>query len=120
MSAAATVSAEPELRDFKKESTAFLPSALKRKKGGGTTGGGSRINAAPTLGSDVTSEGAAQAKPDLLGALREKLGPMAGTNNEDTPELDVKKRKLEPSRREKPKDDYDKFLAEMGDFLAPS
>lgn len=120
MSAAATVSAEPELRDFKKESTAFLPSALKRKKGGGTTVGGSRINAAPALGFDAISEGAAQAKPDLLGSLREKLGPMTSANSDDTPELHAKKRKLELSQKEKPKDDYDKFLAEMDDFLAPS
>jgi hypothetical protein len=46
--AAATVFAAPQLRDLKKEATAFMPSSLKRKKAGGSVGT-SRINAAPSL-----------------------------------------------------------------------
>ncbi|TDL28030.1 hypothetical protein BD410DRAFT_818522 [Rickenella mellea] len=43
---AATVSAAPQLRDFKKESTAFVPTTLKRKKAASET---VRINSAPSL-----------------------------------------------------------------------
>ncbi|KAL5533547.1 hypothetical protein ACEPAG_7 [Sanghuangporus baumii] len=126
-STTATVSAEPQLRDFKKESTAFVPAALKRKKAGGT--GGGKINAAPSVSSGAgngeaneagETEAAAAPKPDLLGSLRDKFGPMASTNasmgNDANSEKDgdqqTKKRKVEKS-----KDDYDKFLEEMGVLL---
>ncbi|KAH8111991.1 WW domain binding protein 11-domain-containing protein [Phellopilus nigrolimitatus] len=128
----ATVSAAPQLRDFKKESTAFLPAALKRKKGAGGTGASGRINAAPSLGTDASGTGvdtdaspsAVQPKPDLLGMLKEKFGPMSGASAGDAVEGDagVKRRKLEmdAGANSKPKDDYGKFLAEMGDILGPA
>ncbi|EJC98581.1 uncharacterized protein FOMMEDRAFT_143044 [Fomitiporia mediterranea MF3/22] len=118
----ATVSAEPQLRDFKKESTAFVPAALKRKKVGGATSG--RVNAAPSIGAETTGDASGDnvtgedvktaPKPDLLGSLREKFGPMANSANAtaDDGESGAKKRKIE-----RPKDDYDKFLTEMGDML---
>ena len=121
-SATATVSAEPQLRDFKKESTAFVPAALKRKKAGGS--GSGKVNAAPSVGTlgshgeDNESggvEAAAAPKPDLLGSLREKFGPMgsgAGANSDKDGDQLAKKRKVEKS-----KDDYDKFLEEMGELL---
>ncbi|KAL5494574.1 hypothetical protein ACEPAI_35 [Sanghuangporus weigelae] len=126
-STTATVSAEPQLRDFKKESTAFVPAALKRKKAGGT--GGGKINAAPSVSSDAgngeaneagETEAAAAPKPDLLGSLRDKFGPMTSTNasmgsdanSEKDGDQQTKKRKVQKS-----KDDYDKFLEEMGELL---
>ncbi|EGO30770.1 hypothetical protein SERLADRAFT_432395 [Serpula lacrymans var. lacrymans S7.9] len=47
---AATVSAAPQLRDFRKEATAFVPASLKRKKptAAGPTAS-SNINAAPSM-----------------------------------------------------------------------
>ncbi|KAI5120580.1 hypothetical protein M0805_002530 [Coniferiporia weirii] len=125
----ATVSAAPQLRDFKKESTAFMPAALKRKKAGGGAASG-RVNAAPALGTDAgdadgdagAEEGARQQKPDLLGTLKEKFGPMAGSASHPTSsefEGGTKRRKVEDVK-ERPKDDYDNFLAEMGDMLGPT
>ncbi|TEB05178.1 hypothetical protein FA13DRAFT_1769087 [Coprinellus micaceus] len=67
----ATVEAAPELRDFKKEATAFVPAAVKRKKAG--TG---------PVESNVDS---GSRRPDL--------------------------------QESKPKDDYAKFVEEMGDIL---
>ncbi|EKM61389.1 uncharacterized protein PHACADRAFT_156635 [Phanerochaete carnosa HHB-10118-sp] len=72
ISAAATVTAEPELRDFKKEATAFVPAALKRKKA--------------QLGTGSLSTSGHEAKPQAAN---------------------------------KSKDDYDKFLEEMGDIFGP-
>ncbi|KAI0330622.1 hypothetical protein GY45DRAFT_743002 [Cubamyces sp. BRFM 1775] len=108
--ASAVISAEPELRDFKKEATAFVPAALKRKKAGA-----SKVNAAPMVGpaqgNDEESEGAQQARPDLLSTLQDKFGAPP-----------PKKAKTEDAAKPTPakaKDDYDKFLEEMGDILAP-
>ena len=111
--ASAVISAEPELRDFKKESTAFVPAALKRKR----AGGGSKVNAAPTVGPAEDHDGdagpAPAARPDLLSTLQDKFGaPPAKKAKED-----VEGKKASAA---KPKDDYDKFLEEMGDILGPS
>ena len=110
--ASAVISAEPELRDFKKEATAFVPAALKRKK----PGTGSRVNAAPMVGASDGDAGEAEAtpaaRPDLLTALQDKLGAPP-----------AKKSKVETKGQEsqaKPKDGYDKFLEEMSDILGPS
>lgn len=105
----AVISAEPELRDFKKEATAFVPAALKRKK----PGAGSKVNAAPSVGpgdgDDIEGESAPAARPDLLSTLQDKFGAPPPT----------KKTKVEPKVPIKPKDDYDKFLEEMDDILGP-
>ncbi|KZT02514.1 uncharacterized protein LAESUDRAFT_730271, partial [Laetiporus sulphureus 93-53] len=115
---AATVEAAPQLRDFKKESTAFVPTVLKRKKAG-AAGATSKVNvnAAPSLGS---KEGSAEpepvafaARPDLLSTLKGQFGsaapppPKEGKNAETA------------GQKPKPKDDYEKFLEEMGDVLVP-
>ncbi|KAI6031531.1 WW domain binding protein 11-domain-containing protein [Pisolithus microcarpus] len=49
-SSSATISAGPQLRDLKKEATAFVPSSLKRKKASGSSATVPRINAAPSVG----------------------------------------------------------------------
>ncbi|EJF67078.1 hypothetical protein BD309DRAFT_850229 [Dichomitus squalens] len=111
--ASAVISAEPELRDFKKESTAFVPAALKRKR----VGTGSKVNAAPTVGLAEDHDGdagpAPVARPDLLSTLQDKFGP---------PPPKKAKGEVEGTKTSavKPKDDYDKFLEEMGDVLGPS
>lgn len=116
--AAATVFAAPELRDFKKEATAFMPSSLKRKKAGGPTAGSSRVNAAPSLGpsaEDAQAESVAgPARPDLLSTLKDQFGP--------TPPVTSQARGSAPPSKSTPKgkDDYAKFVEEMGDILGPS
>jgi hypothetical protein len=95
----ATISAEPELRDLKKEATAFVPAALRKKK---AAPGGSKINAAPSVGIDGDDEGndePALVRPDLLGALKEHF---------PTP------KKPEPPKK---KDEYAKFLEDVSDLL---
>ncbi|KAI0361149.1 hypothetical protein OH77DRAFT_1500558 [Trametes cingulata] len=112
LAASAVISAEPELRDFKKEATAFVPAALKRKKPGA---GASKVNAAPTVGpADDKSdepEAAPAARPDLLSTLQDKFGAPPPKKAK----VETEAAKTAPA---KPKDDYDKFLEEMSDILA--
>ncbi|KAF8665269.1 hypothetical protein AX16_000290 [Volvariella volvacea WC 439] len=103
--AAATIEVAPQLRDFKKEATSFVPSALKRKKAGpsGSSSSAPGVNAAPTV-EDSSQEpmSISTERPSLLGALKNQFGPS-------------------PSKPEqaKPKDDYEKFVEEVGDILNP-
>jgi hypothetical protein len=107
VAASATVSAEAQLRDFKKESTAFVPTSLKRKRaaagGGGSVG---KINAAPALDGDGENNGQAQgvahARPDIVSTLKVQFGSAKA--------------------QEKPKvmGDYEKFVEGMGDILGPA
>lgn len=106
VSSAAVVSAAPELRDFKKEATAFVPAALKRKRGSGVASS-SRVNAAPLVDSTGDSEPAAAPRPDLLGTLKSQFGSSSAS------------REVKPKSVQKHKDDYEKFLEEMGDVLGP-
>ncbi|THH33395.1 hypothetical protein EUX98_g788 [Antrodiella citrinella] len=107
VSIAATVSAAPQLRDLKKESTAFVPSTLKRKKAG-TAPAASQLNAAPSVGLADESDSVSTApRPNLLSTLRGQLGTGAPT--------------VTPSQKKpKPGDDYTKFMDEMGDILGPT
>ena len=111
-STAATISAAPELRDLKKESTAFVPSALKRKKAGTGTSVSSKVNAAPSVGPGEDDDAVANVpRPDLLGTLRGQLGTAVATATSSG-----------QNGQKKPKagDDYAKFVEEMGDILGPA
>jgi hypothetical protein len=103
---AATVFAAPQLRDFKKEATAFVPAALKRKKPGASGSATARVDAAPSLGPDTdtnNSETTIPARPDLLSTLKDRFGPVP------TAEAPAgKKRKVDIE-----KDDYDKFVEDV-------
>lgn len=106
--AAATISAAPELRDLKKESTAFMPAALRKKGAIATKASAAapKINSAPTLGptdvGDGQAAGPSQAKPNLLSVIKQ-FAPST-------------KPAAQP-QREKKADDYDQFVEEMGDIL---
>jgi len=109
-SASATISAEPELRDLKKEATAFVPPSLKRKKVSASAAT-PRVNAAPLVSRDGSElqESPAAVRPDLVSALRDQFGVPPpprppGTRSSEGP-------------APKNKDDYQKFLEEMGDLL---
>ncbi|KAI0032165.1 WW domain binding protein 11-domain-containing protein [Vararia minispora EC-137] len=96
-SVTATVSAEPELRDLKKESTAFVPASMRRKKAtAGAQASGGKVNAAPSVGGEVGEQ--REERPDLVSALKGQFG-------------DAKPRE---------KGDYEKFVEEMGDILGAS
>ncbi|KAJ4477947.1 WW domain binding protein 11-domain-containing protein [Lentinula lateritia] len=118
LTAAATISAEPQLRDLKKEATAFVPSALKRKRGGASSASTSRVNAAPGVGNDDdntdSSNALAPARPDLLSTLRNQFGSALPAANSEEPR---KKLKVEPVKKN---DDYERFVEEIGDILNPS
>ena len=118
---AVTISAPAQLRDLKKESTAFVPSSLKRKKtvGAPNTSGKvstSRINAAPEANLDESKDGEVEAaRPDLLGALMTNFpAPTARTGRDEAP---TKKPKLVITETMKSKDDYERFIEEIGDIL---
>ena len=104
----ATVSAEAQLRDLKKESTAFVPASLQRRRAvpaGGGAGKGTSINSAPALDGESHGEGrsAAPARPDLVNTLKGQFGS-------------VKEAKEKP----KAKGDYEKFMEGMSDILGPA
>ncbi|KZT74958.1 hypothetical protein DAEQUDRAFT_720148 [Daedalea quercina L-15889] len=110
--AAATVEAAPQLRDFKKEATAFVPTALKRKKA--AAGPASKINAAPSLKQKAGSEepeAPTAARPDLMSTLKQNLGSAVSVPAAKSTDSAVK------GAAAKSKDDYAKFLEEMGDVL---
>ena len=112
-SASATITAEPELRDLKKEAIAFVPPSLKRKKVSASPAT-SRVNAAPSVSIDgsESQELPATVRPDLVSALRDQFGAPP------PPQLTGTGSSKEPAP--KSKDDYQKFLEEMGDILGPS
>ncbi|KAH9033032.1 WW domain binding protein 11-domain-containing protein [Lactarius hengduanensis] len=103
VTASATVSAEAQLRDFKKESTAFVPTSLKRKRAA-AGGGAGKVNAAPTVDGekDGQAQGAAQVRPDIVSTLKAQFG--------DAPEVKAE-------GKPKVKGDYEKFVEGMGDIL---
>jgi hypothetical protein len=110
--ATATVSAEAQLRDFKKESTAFVPTSLQRKRAapGGGSGGGkaSKVNAAPALdgeGVGQAESAAPAARPDLVSTLKGQFGSAKEGKAQEKPKV---------------KDDYEKFVEGMGDILGPA
>lgn len=121
----ATVFAAPELRDFKKEATSFVPSNVKRKKAAGASGASSsRVNAAPSLSTLPSKPGSAgpsaeeslPVRPDLLGSLKGKFGaPPAASSAAATGKVKAK----ETQATKGAKDDYDKFVESMSDIIGP-
>jgi hypothetical protein len=106
--AAATISAAPELRDLKKEATAFLPSALTRKKASTAKNSAPKLNSAP----DTTGPGAsdhAAARPNIVSALKEQFGPV--------PSSSIKLNGPISSSGVKGKDGYERFVEELADIL---
>ena len=81
------------------------------------------MNAAPSLDagsaeSTLDNLGLKQ-KPDLVGSLKEKFG--SGPAGAITPkEVENQTEKIAANLKVKPKDDYEKFMLEMGDILGPS
>ena len=108
--AAATVSAGPQLRDLKKEATAFIPTALRKKGAGTASRPAPKVNAAPSIGPDTSSSEpmVGLERPDLLGTLKHQFGSSSGTSGGT---------KVDSKAGSKPKDDYQKFVEEMGDLL---
>jgi len=108
--AAATVFAAPQLRDFKKEATAFVPTTVKRKKAAAASTPSSGVNAAPSLGELANdAEKNVDTRPDLLSTLKNQFGPSPGSHKG----VSTKQEKVDLKR----KDDYDRFVEEMGDIL---
>ncbi|KAH7338882.1 WW domain binding protein 11-domain-containing protein [Rhizoctonia solani] len=103
----ATISAAPELRDLKKEATAFMPASMRRatKKGPNTKAGlGLQINAAPNEDGDQ-SVPSAEPRKDLMSVL----GSQLGVTDKPTSRSNTK--------AGQGKDDYEKFLDEVGSLL---
>ncbi|TFK77490.1 hypothetical protein BDN72DRAFT_910924 [Pluteus cervinus] len=102
----ATISAAPQLRDFKKEATAFVPTSLKRKKAGTANSSAPGINAAPSVDAEEDNgPTASSSRLDLVGTLLNQFGPVPAPR--------------EKSETTKKPDDYAKFVEEMGDILNP-
>ncbi|PFH52337.1 hypothetical protein AMATHDRAFT_57409 [Amanita thiersii Skay4041] len=110
-SSMATISAEPELRDLKKEATSFVPTSLKRKRPGAGAMALSRVNAAPTLGKGEENSELGLTRPDLVSTLKDQFGapPAAKT--------DTGREMKRSNVIDKKKNDYEKFMEDMGDIL---
>lgn len=114
---AATVFGAPQLRDLKKEATAFVPTSIKRKKAGPAgSGSSSRIDAAPSFGPTATEEEVTQdlgpVRPDLLSVLKSQFGPVPAA----APASSAVAGKGDGEVVKK-KDDYEKFVEEIGNIL---
>lgn len=107
------ISAEPQLRDFKKESTAFVPAALRKKqqeeKARIKRGLPGRIDAAPSS-EDMSSSSSAshKNKPDLLKSVQAHLLPKDASATDGG---------LKDAASNSSKKEYDQFLNEIGDLL---
>ena len=107
------ISAEPQLRDFKKESTAFVPAAIRKKrqeeKARMQRGLPGRVDAAP-ISNDMSDSSSASHKdrPDLLKSIRAHLP------TKDVASLNQARQEAGSTGGEK---DYDRFLDEIGDLL---
>lgn len=112
----ATVVAAPQLRDFKKEATAFLPTSIKRKKVTESTGSSLKVNAAPSLDTsgpalereDRELTSTSDTRPDLVGILRDQFGSGPAATSGPLSETKSESKKA---------DDYAKFMEEMSDVL---
>lgn len=112
--ASGEISAAPVLRDLRKETTAFVPRGVRRRKagpGGSSNGaGGMTVNAAPGAG-EIDEDGDEIKRPKLaegeglLGKLSGVLGGAHGVLGKNGSE---EKRDVD--------DDYQKFLEGLGDI----
>ncbi|CBQ73778.1 conserved hypothetical protein [Sporisorium reilianum SRZ2] len=107
------ISAEPQLRDFKKESTAFVPAAIRKKqqeeKARMKRGLPGRVDAAP-ISNDMPDASSAsyKDKPDLLKSVQAHLpSKEAGSHGQGG----------DKTGGNSSKKDYDRFLDEIGDLL---
>ncbi|GAA6049787.1 hypothetical protein JCM3770_002161 [Rhodotorula araucariae] len=102
----ATISAAPQLRDLKKEATAFVPTAMRRKlaaqKATLAKAGLTSVDAA--RGGEQQDAG--DRKKTLVEEMRERgIGAPAGGAQ------------ARQEKRDEGKEDYERFRAEMGEFL---
>ncbi|GAA6000297.1 hypothetical protein JCM10207_007946 [Rhodosporidiobolus poonsookiae] len=115
-SAGATISAAPQLRDLKKEATAFVPMAMRRKqaqqKAQLAKVGLSAVNAAPAGSAEGGEAGAEPVErgKSLLEAMRERGIGAAGAG------VTGQAQQAQASRRAGD-EDYARFEQEMKDFL---
>ncbi|KAM0788070.1 hypothetical protein ACM66B_001241 [Microbotryomycetes sp. NB124-2] len=124
--AAATISAAPVLRDLKAEATAFVPTHMRRKKIAGSSSLGSstatttlnhglgKIDATGGLPTHRESQDEGGVKPSLMGALKQVgigAGLGGGAAVGGTGEAGQQK------KRDKGKEDYERFEREMAEFL---
>lgn len=103
-SSVGTISSEPKLRDLKAEAIAFVPTHVKRKKVAKMVGAGSiaTVNAAKAVEGE-REEGEKEEKVSLMDSLRAAgVGKASGSG---------------AGRGGEGKEDYNRFLKEMGDIL---
>ncbi len=91
------------MRDFKKESTAFVPNSLQRKRPA-AGGGAGKVNAAPALDGENQAQGTST-RPDIVSTLMVQFGGA---------------KEVKPQEKSKVKDDYEKFVEGMEDILGPA
>jgi hypothetical protein len=107
--AAAIISAEPQLRDLRKEATSFVPRGIKRKNQ--QLPGGVSVNSAPGAG-DVDVDGdLVRAKRTNGGGLMSKLHGVLGDMKQSHGGLGGTAKRTGTEVNE---DDYQKFLAGLG------
>ncbi|CEH16902.1 Uncharacterized conserved low complexity protein [Ceraceosorus bombacis] len=115
-----SISAAPQMRDFRKEAAEFVPPALARKRAaqraqaakGGLPG---MVDAAPASGPRADQQEATSSKDDTQRiGLMDRLKPHLNTSR-DAQEASPRSGQA-PGRRKKD-DEYERFLGDIGDLL---
>lgn len=112
------ISAEPVMRDLRKEATAFVPRGVKRKKAAAP--GGVSINATPGSGElDEDGDERVVRRDDgggLMGRLKGVFGDMPAGGGGGTGSAPGGAGKLGKEKPGGEEDEYQKFLAGLGDL----
>lgn len=114
-SSAATVSAAPELRDFKKEAMSFVPRGIRHKAlDKGNTG----VNAAPST-EDADTEIQDAPRPDLMKTLAAAgiTGRAPATAPEEKQTVPQTTSKPSKGGNKDQQDEYERFMADIGDLI---
>lgn len=111
------MSAAPELRDFKKEATSFVPRGIRQKALAKENTG---VNAAPNMGEVDVEQPQEAPRPDLLKALA--AAGITGRSNAAVPVSEEKPpvppvSKVPQGANKEQQDEYDKFMADIGDLM---
>lgn len=122
-SSAATISAAPQLRDLKKEATAFVPAAMRRKMAqqkatlakAGLTSVDAARGAGGAGGAGETEGG--EKKKSLVEEMRERGIGVAGVVGGGAGAGVAQQNREGGAKTDQGKEDYERFRAEMGEFL---
>jgi hypothetical protein len=122
-SGVSTIFVAPELRDFKKEATAFVPRGIRQKAQAATIG--PRVNAAPISAGGASPDardddgGEELQRPDLMKTLAKAGITGTGASGSATANAAAHVEKEPPKTigNQEQQDEYERFMDDIGDLL---